>query len=388
MTIIRPRSRWIGNTVIVAAALLCLAVIVSSIRWGGKGRPDYGTVILLLYAVVGGLVLRHSARNPIGILMAVMGVVPLLGAVAETIAVHDAISGFAGELAAWVRGWFFFVFLGGFIPLFHVFPTGRPLPGAWRGWYRSTLLGVGLLVFITMFGPSYDPRQVNPFAVPLVVALAPVIDSAMVALLLAGIATAVLSLGVRFRRSRGREREQLKWFFFSVVLAVVSFFGLPPLVDVLGWIPLWLRDLLDIAMFSLPALGIFVAVTQHGLFDIDRIVSRTVSYAMIGLVVAVVYVVPVVVLPEVLGLSSDLAVAGATLAAAAVFNPLRHRVQSVVAQRFDRERYDAERVVAAFSGRLQSAVDLGRLTDELGRTVSEALRPAAVALWVAAPSKR
>lgn len=388
MTLNRRPPRWIGNTVIVTAALLFLAVMVSSIRWGGPGKPDYGTIILLIYAVVGGLVLRHSARNPIGILLAVMGVVPLLGALAETIAVHDTISGFGGELAAWVRGWFFMVFLGGFVPLFHVFPTGRPLPGIWQWWYRSTLLGVGLMVFLTMFGPSDDARAVNPFEVSFLVAVAPVIDTAMVALMIAGLVTAILSLGVRFRRSRGRERAQLKWFFFSVVLAVVLLFGGRPLVDALGWIPLWLRDLLEIVTYSLPALGIFVAVTKHGLFDIDRIVSRTVSYAVVGLVLAAVYVVPVLVLPEALNLSSDLTVAMATLGALAVFNPLRRRVQSVVARRFDRERYDAERVVAAFSGRLQSAVDLGRLTDELGRTVGEALHPTAVALWVAASSKR
>jgi hypothetical protein len=387
VTLIRARSRWIGNTVIITAALLFLAVIVSIMRWGVEGNPDFGT-IPLLYAVVGGLVLRHSARNPIGILMAVMGVVTSLGAVADSIALHGAVSGFSGELAAWVRGWYFFVFLGGFIPLFHVFPTGRPLPGVWRWWYRSALLGVGMLVFSMMFGPSDVASETNPFEVPLLAAVAPVIGPAMGLLMIAGLVTAVLSLGVRFRRSRGREREQLKWFFFSVVLTVGLFLGGPLLAEGLGWIPLGLRDFLGVAAFPLPALGIFVAVTRHGLFDIDRIVSRTVSYAVIGLVVAVVYVVPVVVLPEVFRLSSDLAVDGATLAAAAVFNPLRRRVHSVVARRFDRERYDAERVVAEFSGRLQSAVDLGRVTDELGRAVGEALRPAAVALWVAEPSSR
>ncbi len=391
----RRRSRLVGTTVIVVVAtLLYLLLIGLSIGQSGQAfvaiagdeaTPRVGLwaiwTVYLLYALVGGLVLRHSARNSIGIFVAVMGMIPLLGNLAGLVVANGAPHGLLGDLVAWIILWYFDVFLGAFVALFHVFPTGRTMPGVWRWWYRIALFGAGSLVFTNMFGPPQE-GDVNPFEIPIEVAG---IEVFVFPALLIGFLSGVISLGVRYRQSHHRERDQLKWFFFSVIVAVVVFFGLAISGEGLGWIPIDLAEKLAIVAFPLPALGILIAVTRHGLFDIDRIVSRTVSYATIGLVVVAVYVVPVVALPEVLGLSSDLAVALATLAAAAVFSPLRRRVQSWVDRRFNRERYDAERVVAAFSGKLQTAVDLGRVTDELGMAVSAALHPTAVSVWFGEP---
>jgi uncharacterized membrane protein YhaH (DUF805 family) len=372
--IITTGRRWLGTTVIVIAALLYLLLIMVSVR-SGRGVWAIWTVYLL-YAVVGGLVLRHSARNPIGILVAVMGVIPLLGNLAEIAVVDGAPSGLPGDLAAWIVIWYFYSFIGAFIPLFHVFPSGRPMTGVWRWWYRVALVGSGLLLFNGMFGRP--DGAVNPFEIPFEV---PAISVVVFPVLLAGLMTGVISLAIRFRRSRDRERDQLKWFFSSVAVAVSVFFASAFFSEGLGWIPVGLGEAVASATFPIPALGILVAVTRHNLFDIDRIVSRTVSYAAIALVIAAVYAIPVVILPNLLGLSSDLSVALATLAAAAVFTPVRRRLQSTMARRFDRHRYDAERVVEAFSGRLQTAVDLGVVTDELRSAVGVALRPAAISVW-------
>ena len=373
-------GRQVGAVVIVWSALLYVALIVSSLWFGDTAAVSAWTVYLL-YAVVGGLVLRHSARNAIGILVGVMGLVPLLGNVGEVMVAHGAAVGLMVDLAAWIVVWYFFVFLGAFLPLFHVFPSGTPLPKIWRWWYWTALLGSGLLVLTALFGPSDDGLYVNPFEIPIVTAIQPVVSVVVVVLMMIGLATGVISLGVRFRRARGREREQLKWFFFTVVVAVATFFGFMLLGGPIGWIPEGVAEATAGVAFALPAVGILIAMTRHGLYDIDRIVSRTVTYATVAVVVGAVYAFPVVLLPNVVGFSSDLAVAGSTLAAAVVFAPLRKRVQSVVARRFDRARYDAEQVVAAFSGRLQSAVDLGRVRDELGRAVGTALSPSGVSVW-------
>jgi hypothetical protein len=380
-------SGGIGTAVIVGAVTLYLALIGVGLALDDVASLAISAwTLYLLYAVVGGVILRQSARNPIGISVAVMGVVPLLGNLGEGIVVTDALGGFPGTLASWVRVWYFFVFLGAFVPLFHVFPTGKSLPGVWRWWYRGALSGSGVLVVGSMFGPSDDAHYINPFEVPFVTAIKPVLGAVMMALLVGGLVTGIVSLAVRFHRARERERQQLKWFFLSVVAAVIVFFLFPILGDGLGWIPVGFAEKLSMLGFPLPAVGILIAVTRYRLFDIDRVVSRTVSYAAVALMVAAVYAIPVVVLPDVLGLSSDLTVALATLAAAAVFAPLRRRVQTFVDRRFDRERYDAERVVAAFSGRLQTAVDLGRVTDELGGAVGAALRPVVISVWFAEPS--
>jgi len=374
----RRHLHLIGTGVIVLAIALFVTLIA-------RNGPWTIWMVYLLYAVVGGLVLRHSARNPIGISLAVMGLVPLLGNLAELAVAEGAPAGFVGDLASWISAWYFYVFFGAFLPLFHVFPTGRPMPGVWRWWYRVALFGVGSLIFVYLFGPP--DAGVNPFEIP---GIAPV--GATVGVLLGlsmtiGLVTGVVSLAVRFRRSRGRERDQMKWFFFSVVVAVVLFLGSGLLAEGLGWIPVGLGEVMASSAFPLPAVRIFFAVVRHGLFDIDRVVSRTISYAVVALALTVVYVLPVILIPEVFGLSSDLAVAGATLAAAAVFNPLRRRVRSVVARRFDRQRYDAERVLTAFSGRLQTAIDLRRVTDELGYAVREALHPESVSVSVSAEGR-
>lgn len=364
----------LGTAVIVIAVVVFLALLVVSTRNGGSVWAIW--TVYLLYAIVGGLVLRHSSRNPIGILVAVMGVIPLLGNLAETAVDDGSPSGLPGDLAAWIVIWYFYVFIGALVPLFHVFPSGRPMTGVWRWWYRVALVGSGLLLLNGMFGRPDE--GVNPFEIPFEI---PLIGFAVVPTLLAGLVTGMISLAIRFRRSRDRERDQLKWFFSSVAVAVVVFFASSFLSEGLGLIPVGLGEAMASAAFPIPALGILVAVTRYNLFDIDRLVSRTVSYVAIALVIAAVYAVPVVVLPNLLGLSSDLSVALATLSAVAVFSPLRRRVRVWVDRRFDRERYDADRVVAAFAGRLQTAVDLGVVTDELRNAVSVTLRPATASVW-------
>lgn len=384
-------SRWVGTAVIAATGLVLGTLIAEGAsRSAPIGEiPPLGEYMRILtvygvYGLIGGLLLRHSVRNPIGILVAVMGLVPLVGNLAEVVLARGSGSSLVLDSAVWIVNWYFYAFFGAFLPLFHLLPTGVVMGGWWKWWARIAIFGYGLLVFMFMFGPPEECPTcigVNPLAIPAVSAAAPVLLIVMGIALVVGLATGVVSLGVRYRRSRGVVRAQLKWVFFGVVTSVALFFGVATITEELGLPEAFGQSVAGVA-FILPAVGILLAVTRHGLFEIDRLVNRTVTYAATGVVIAAVYAIPVVVLPEALGLSSDLSVAAATLAAAAMFTPLRRRVQSVVARRFDRERYDAERVLAGVAARLQAIADSAAVSLELGSAVAAALRPRSVGIWL------
>ena len=186
-----------------------------------------------------------------------------------------------------------------------------------------------------------------------------------------------------WRRSSGERRQQLKWLatgaavtLASVVIAVpLSSAGAP--TTLLQWVG-------GLAWFGVAALpvAIRVAILKYRLYDIDRIISRTLAYAIVTGVLIGVYVGVVLLATRVLPFHTPVAVAGATLLAAALFNPLRQRVQRMVDRRFNRARYDADRTIAAFAARLQDAVDLDAVQDDLAGVVHRALEPAHVSVWI------
>ena len=194
---------------------------------------------------------------------------------------------------------------------------------------------------------------------------------------LAVVAVAVLasfsSLVVRFRRSDGVERLQLRWVTFAFVLTFLGTFlsaglSLPEQVG-------------EIAALSLPV-AIGIAILRYRLYEIDRIINRTVVYGAVVSLLVGFYVAGVIVLQELLPERGDLAVAASTLGVAALFNPLRHRMQGLVDRRFYRSRYDAQRVVEAFSARLRDEVDLESLTSELAEVVQDSVQPEIMSVWV------
>jgi hypothetical protein len=184
-----------------------------------------------------------------------------------------------------------------------------------------------------------------------------------------------------WRRASGERRQQLKWLMGGSVIAVAGLglivFG-PPKDE------LWGRVVRDLAFVCMAALlvGIGVGILKYHLYDIDRIISRTLAYAIVTGLLIGVYTGVVLLATRVLPLSSPVAVAASTLVAAALFSPLRRRVQRVVDRRFNRARYDAEATVAAFAARLKDAVDLDSVRDDLAGVVHKALEPAHVSVWI------
>jgi hypothetical protein len=188
-----------------------------------------------------------------------------------------------------------------------------------------------------------------------------------------------------WRRATGERRQQLKWLMASGILSVAGLAGgfllaqlSSPLAAVLG------NVMLGIGLFSLPA-GLSIGILKYRLYDIDRLISRTLSYTLVTGLLVGVYAGIVTLATEVLPFSSPVAVAASTLAVAALFNPLRRRVQRIVDRRFNRARYDADETVAAFAARLKDAVDLDAARAELADAVHRSVEPAHVWMWIRQP---
>jgi hypothetical protein len=193
---------------------------------------------------------------------------------------------------------------------------------------------------------------------------------------------AFVSLVVRFRRARGTERQQLKWFVYgtAVVVVLVPVSGEEPLASVPAW------DVLSSMSFALIPLAIGIAILRYKLWDIDRLINRTLVYGLVTAILAGVYGLLALVLGSFAGQESSLVVAGATLTVAAAFQPLRRRVQALVDRRFNRSRYDAELAIGGFSARLRGQIELDTLSGELLAVVEQTVQPAKVSLWLRGPA--
>jgi hypothetical protein len=240
-----------------------------------------------------------------------------------------------------------------------------------------------MFVFGSAFhtGPlANHPTIANPLAIeaaePLFRVLQPVSAICFPVVLICSAASIV----VRFRRARGLERQQLKWLayavaVFAVVVALAS-------REWTGWAVAQVAALLALGFIPV-AIGI--AILRYRLYDIDRVISRTLVYAVLTATLTLTYAVVVLVLGQLFGEAGgnppSWAVAGATLAVAALFQPLRRRIQRLVDRRFNRRRYDAARTVEAFSGRLREEIDLDSLSAELLAVVDQTMQPTEASLW-------
>jgi hypothetical protein len=341
----------------------------------------------LFWMVPGLVVLRRARWHPVGWMLLATGFGYALSFDMAEPEVWDLL-GVPHHWAAWVAdGWGNSVSFTFTAVLLTVFPDGLPRePKARRwAWIRIAVALVGLVASgmgTTVGGHEDATFDTQSFPNPTGLGFIPLeVAGWMFLLVLLSMVGGAIALWRRSRHVAEEQRGQYTWVLFPFAIMIATVLVAIPLSGLLGD-SVWLAV---VFMYFLVPVAFSIAIVRQRLFDIDRIVSRTVSYAAIALVIAAVYAVPVVILPNLLGLSSDLSVAVATLAAAAVFTPVRRRLQSTMARRFDRHRYDAERVVEAFSGRLQTAVDLERVTGELSSAVGVALRPSIVALWLSDP---
>ena len=280
----------------------------------------------------------------------------------------------AGPAALWVSEWIWLISLALAAFMFLLFPTGRLRSRRWRpaAWFVGAVFALS-----TAAGMAGAAREWAHPSASFGQLVGPPTLAAMVICFLAALVVSGLAIVVRFARSTGDERLQLKWFAAAAVLVVATFIALI-LTNSNSAAAAILNNL---ALLSLNA-AIATAVLKYRLYEIDRIISRTLAYTIVTGLLVGLYAGLVLLATEVLSFSSSVAVAASTLAAAALFSPLRRRVQRAVDRRFNRARYDADQMVTAFAARLKDAVDPDAVQADLASVVQRALEPAHLSLRV------
>jgi uncharacterized membrane protein YidH (DUF202 family) len=348
-----------------------------------------GLTFIIAFATVGALLAWKRPGNPIGWLLSGSGLAYALGGFGlllehfpRTLALGD-----------WL-GWTWLVGLGLCVFVVLLFPAGSLPSRRWRpvAWAAGAALAGWVLG--NMFAPtiiSADPPVPNPVGVTGAPGkIFPVMAGASAALIAATSLAAVLSLVFRYRRAQAAERAQLRWLVYAGALTVAAVVAglLAQQIIGPGAVSSNLQNALGSGAAALVPVAIGLAILRYRLYDIDRIISRTVAYAIVTGLLVGVYAGPVLLATQVLRLHTPVAVAAATLTAAALFNPVRRRVQMRVDRRFNRARYDADQIAAAFAARLKDTVDLSSVRDDLTGIVSRALEPAHVSVWISRPQDR
>src|SRR5829696_3526270 len=394
----RPR-RWPG---VVAWTLWALAMAVwLVIPWlddqlRRAGRPDLTQwdlrpgVAAVTVATVGAVLASRRPAHPVGwLLLAQVATNLATGAAAQYLAWGQLAPGGSLPATRYVAVLYPASAGGGLLLLGFVLlltPTGQlPSPG-WRWWARAMVaVPLLLVVGVTLTPSPVDPSvQVvgGPFEFHGLGGGLLVVNQLALAFTTLAVAVCAGSLVVRFRRARGVERQQLRWVAVAaallVVAAGVALVGLTlDAPEVVTWaISAWVAGL---------PLALGAAVLRYRLYDLDRIISRTVAYGLLTVLLGGGYAAVVLGLGQLMGEDSSLVVPGATLAVAAVFQPARRRIQQLVDRRFNRRRHDTAQTIGAFSDRLHQQVDLGTLTVELLAVVDQTMQPTQVSLWLRPP---
>jgi hypothetical protein len=385
----RARPWLIGSWVWVS--LFVLGGIVSFLaieRTPDLGHYEYageGLIFAIALTVLGSIILVPRPRQPLGLVLLVAGVAAATQFGAGEYAVLAVDERWPlGPAAAWLATVLRTpVFVLSFGLLLLLYPSGRPL-GKWgRVLVLVAVAGAVAEVAGLAFrpGPLEDlPNVANPlglgFVGPAMDILQVIVGVGIGASFIGGVVT----LGIRYRRSLGIERLQIRWVFFAAGAALFVLLALNLALPVqmesnLGHF-VW-----TLAPLSIPA-TMALAVVRYRLYEIDRIISRTVSYGLVSAVLIGVYLVSVFLLGTLRPLEGEAAVAGSTLLAAALFNPLRRRIQNAVDRRFNRSRFDREQTMEAMSRRLSSEVDLAELGRDLERVAGQTMQPSNVSVWV------
>ena len=380
---------WLLAVALEIVAFLLLTLPNQALPAAEKAASVVETIPFLVFATVGAVIVSRRPGNVIGWLCCAIG----FGLSLSVFGSNDAQTTLAAdpdplpaELLLMILGDVGFVLSLGLLFTFVLllFPTGRLLSRRWRPVAWTAGAALAALAAGTLFqpGPMGPGLPANPVGIK---ATGEALGNLQA---VAGVVIAVLvpaclaSLAVRFRRARGAERQQLKWFGFGgvvLVLGVLLSVVLEPLqVPLLG-------PVVFVAAISAVPTAIGVAVLRAGLYEIDRVINRTLVYGLLTVLLGTVYAAGVFAVGRLLDPAdgqSELAVAASTLAVAALFQPARRRIQAVVDRRFNRRRYDAARTVEAFSRHLRDEVELDTLSAELLAVVDQTMQPTAVSLWL------
>ncbi len=370
----------------VSLALLVAATTLLQLRPpSSEDFPSWLLVLLAIgytaYPTVGALVASRRPKNAIGWLLCVVGLTITSSIFTEQYVSYaqqmqpGSLPG--AEVAAYLLDINPGVALAIFVPL--LFPDGRLPSRRWRPvvW----LLGAG--IGVNVVGVPLEPGDANPLGIELsrgvYEALSVLLDGGF---FFVGIVGAVASVTLRLWRARGEERQQIKWLLYAVCVLVVGIMGAAFLPSPLSEV-FWLVTLLG---FAAMPVAVGVAILRYRLYEIDFLINRTLVYGSLTATLVALYFGGIVLLQRAFvaltGEKSTLAVVASTLLIAALFNPLRRRIQGFIDRRFYRRKYDARKTLEAFSAKLRDETDLEALNDELVRVVLETMQPAHVSLWL------
>jgi hypothetical protein len=373
----------------VRLALLARSGALPDAQGTGAGLVAAHVAVVLATvssAAVGAVVAGRRPRHPVGWLLLGVGLAVALSVLVEWYAKYGLVVR-PGSLpgAAYLPG---FAVLGftimalacaGFVLL--LTPTGKLPSPRWRWWARLAAAApvavvLGSVVQPDPLAPDYHG---NALAVPALARMLVVPTVAGIVVVLVSVLAAAASLVVRFRRARAVERLQLRWLALAAALAA----GLLLVALVAGYLSMDAVVLVSMCLcVALLPLATGAAILRYRLYDLDRIISRTLAYALLTILLALGYAAVVLGLGRLLPQGSSLAVAAATLAVAAVFQPARRRIQAAVDRRFNRRRHDAAQVIEAFGARLRDQVDLDALHGELLAVVDQTMQPTRSSLWL------
>jgi hypothetical protein len=341
---------------------------------------------------VGAVLASRRPRHPVGWLLLLLGLSLALGGVAPAYAAYGLLArpGALPAAPAVARSWPITVVTAqtalGFVLL--LTPTGSLPSPRWRWWARVTAAAaVILLVGLAVAGGPLDPQYQllgGPFDLRGQGGLLLVVNQLALAFTTLAVVVGAGSLVVRFGRASGVERQQLRWVAWAAALAVVG------AVVALGGLAVGATALVTwtiSACFAVLPVALGAAILRYRLYDLDRIISRTLAYGLLTVLLAGGYAVVVLGLGQLLGRDSSLVVAAATLAVAGLFQPARRRVQAAVDRRFNRRRHDAARLIEAFGARLRDQVDLDAVGGELLAVVDQTMQPTRASLWLRPPGR-
>ena len=343
---------------------------------------------------VGALIVSRRPDNSIGWILCASGFLFAFSIFSGMYAIYTLVnhpgSLPAGEVAAWFSAWVQEPVYSLFVFLFLLFPDGRPLSRRWRYviWINSILMVTGIVA--SAFAPGRlmaDEPIRNPLGIEATAGVFPIVSELVSSLTLLLLVVSVVSVYLRFRRAGGIERQQIKWLAYSAaLLGIVTIVGTIDelLLGVFGW---WIFLVLVLILFGIP-LSIGAAVLRYRLYDIDIVINRTLVYGTLTAMLALVYFGGVATTQTIFRTLTgqqqqpQLAIVISTLVIAALFNPLRKRVQAFVDRHFYRRKYDARKTLAAFNARLREETDLEALRNDLIDVVTGTMQPEHVSLWL------
>ena len=389
-------AAWLAWSLVGVSVVLLVGGILFAVmtRSPVPERSNYSSVTLavlaLAFSVIGAIVASRQPRNAIGWLFCGVGVTIGLSSFAGEYAEFRLAGGFGmgalGETAAWFSSWSWTLLV--YVPttfLLLLFPDGRLPSPRWRPVAWCAALGlIGFLSGYTLEpGPLEDfPRMMNPYGVDSLILEAVAIAGAILAS--ASMVASAVSLIVRMRQAGRVERQQIKWLAYGGAVVIVAVF-IGGVIAV--WIGEWGISLIIIGLLGVP---IFtgVAMARYRLYDIDIVINRTLVYGALTATLVAVYFGGVATLQSLVRALTgqeqqpQLAIVVSTLAIAALFDPLRRRIQSFIDRRFYRNKYDARRTLESFSTKLRDETDLEALDSELVSVVIETMQPVHVGFWL------